>query len=191
MNHFKRTSGPILPTGYDYDRIWWCIIWCRVAEMMITAALLLASLAVQPTEIKIDLDKPTVTVSPTQYGVFFEEINRAGEGGIYGELLRNRGFEAPPAGKDFEGWHLAARGGSSDFVTTQKLNAARKFSLELTSKDSTEGGIATNNGFWGIPLKKGQPLKLSLWAKGTGKLLVNLGAEGQEPIAIEIHLTPD
>ncbi|HEY0865748.1 MAG TPA: hypothetical protein VGE01_00120, partial [Fimbriimonas sp.] len=37
---------------------------------------------------------------PNLYGVFLEEINNAGEGGLYAELIQNRGFEdanAPPA----------------------------------------------------------------------------------------------
>ena len=27
------------------------------------------------------------------YGIFFEEINHAGDGGLYAELIQNRGFE--------------------------------------------------------------------------------------------------
>src|SRR6185503_12411715 len=33
------------------------------------------------------------TVSPSLHGIFFEEISHGGEGGIYGELIQNRGFE--------------------------------------------------------------------------------------------------
>ena len=32
-------------------------------------------------------------VSPNMYGVFFEEINHAGDGGLYAELVQNRSFE--------------------------------------------------------------------------------------------------
>ena len=32
-------------------------------------------------------------VEPSLYGLFFEDINRAGDGGLYPELLRNRTFE--------------------------------------------------------------------------------------------------
>ena len=31
--------------------------------------------------------------SPYQWGLFFEEINHAGDGGLYAELVRNRSFE--------------------------------------------------------------------------------------------------
>ena len=43
--------------------------------------------------ITIDLQKPGSSISPTMYGVFFEEINRAGDGGLYAELVWNRSFE--------------------------------------------------------------------------------------------------
>jgi len=39
-------------------------------------------------------------IPPSLYGIFFEEISHAGEGGLYGEPLQNRGFEdanLPPA----------------------------------------------------------------------------------------------
>lgn len=43
--------------------------------------------------ITVNLEKPGNHVSPTMYGVFFEEINHAGDGGLYAELVRNRSFE--------------------------------------------------------------------------------------------------
>lgn len=39
------------------------------------------------------------TLSPLQHGIFFEEINHAGDGGLYAELLRNRAFM-----RGAEGW---------------------------------------------------------------------------------------
>src|SRR6187551_895843 len=41
----------------------------------------------------IDAAAPKTKVSPSLYGLFFEEINCAGDGGIYAELIRNRSFE--------------------------------------------------------------------------------------------------
>jgi alpha-L-arabinofuranosidase len=56
-------------------------------------------------EIIIDAAQKGAAVSPDMYGVFFEEINHAGEGGLYGELLQNRGFEEKeyPAGYTVKG----------------------------------------------------------------------------------------
>jgi alpha-L-arabinofuranosidase len=44
-------------------------------------------------KVMIDSKVKKFPVSPSLYGLFFEEINRAGDGGIYGELIRNRSFE--------------------------------------------------------------------------------------------------
>ena len=43
--------------------------------------------------IQIDLGRKGADVSPDLYGIFFEEISHAGDGGLYAELVQNRGFE--------------------------------------------------------------------------------------------------
>ncbi len=43
--------------------------------------------------IRIDASKTGAAISPNLHGIFFEEISHGGEGGLYGELLQNRGFE--------------------------------------------------------------------------------------------------
>jgi alpha-L-arabinofuranosidase len=59
-----------------------------------------ATQAVGRGAITIDVRSPGARISPTLYGVFFEEISHAGDGGLYAELVQNRGFEdanLPPA----------------------------------------------------------------------------------------------
>ena len=41
----------------------------------------------------VQTDKPTADVSPTMWGIFFEDINLGADGGIYAELIKNRSFE--------------------------------------------------------------------------------------------------
>jgi alpha-L-arabinofuranosidase len=43
--------------------------------------------------VTIDVSKLGAPVSSTLHGVFFEEISHGGEGGLYAELIQNRGFE--------------------------------------------------------------------------------------------------
>lgn len=45
------------------------------------------------TTINIDVNKKMNQISPLLYGVFFEDINYGGDGGLYGELIANRSFE--------------------------------------------------------------------------------------------------
>lgn len=58
------------------------------------ATAFLSSWAVLPAqEIYVDLNKKGHNVDESLYGVFFEEINHSGDGGLYAELVRNRNFE--------------------------------------------------------------------------------------------------
>src|SRR5437870_1103392 len=41
----------------------------------------------------VDAAKIKAHVAPTMYGIFFEDINLAGDGGVYAELVKNRSFE--------------------------------------------------------------------------------------------------
>src|SRR5438105_12941217 len=44
-------------------------------------------------KLTVHMDKPGAVVRPTLYGAFFEDINRAGDGGLYAEMVQNRSFE--------------------------------------------------------------------------------------------------
>ena len=52
-----------------------------------------ALFAQQVKEIVIVANKPVCDIQPTMWGVFFEDINFAADGGIYAELVKNRSFE--------------------------------------------------------------------------------------------------
>ena len=110
--------------------------------------------------IDIDLQKPGHAVSPTLYGIFFEDINHAADGGLYAELIRNRSFEEredePLAWKAF---------GSSDIALTTDnlLNTAQRHALALTVKAA--GGGVENEGFWGIHAVNGNQYKLKFWVR--------------------------
>src|SRR6266550_6105968 len=45
--------------------------------------------------ITIHADKPGAKINPAMWGVFFEDINFGADGGLYAELVKNRGFEFP------------------------------------------------------------------------------------------------
>ncbi|MCR5131777.1 MAG: alpha-L-arabinofuranosidase [Prevotella sp.] len=64
-------------------------------KTILTIAVCAGSLAAmaQTEPIRIDLGQKGAVVSPDLYGIFFEEINHAGDGGLYAELVQNRGFE--------------------------------------------------------------------------------------------------
>ncbi len=62
------------------------------------APLLYICLAIQaraadPAVITVDAAAVGPQVNPRMYGIFLEEINHGVDGGLYAELVRNRGFE--------------------------------------------------------------------------------------------------
>jgi len=80
----------------------------RTSFLAITCLSLLDRAWAGETSIQIDATAPRVALNPSMYGIFFEEINHAGDGGLYAELVQNRDFEAHngPAGGRFGGNHL-------------------------------------------------------------------------------------
>lgn len=61
--------------------------------------------AQEKASLQIFTNKVKNTVSPNLHGIFFEEISHGGEGGLYAELIQNRGFEESriPPGSLLEG----------------------------------------------------------------------------------------
>jgi len=124
----------------------------------------------------IKADQVTARVSPTLYGLMTEEINYSYEGGLYGELIRNRTFKANQANPVF--WSVVGKGAIS-LDTNRPLNSALNVSLRLDTGKASENapvGIA-NGGYWGIPLRPNTAYHASFYARGEhfkGPLTVSL-----------------
>src|ERR1700744_4236341 len=127
----------------------------------------------------VQANQPAATISSNLFGIFFEEINMAGDGGIYAELIRNRSFEdaTTPAR-----WSLVTNGtaaGSFAIDTSLPLSATNTQSLKLT-KSSGSGSIgAANNGYYGIALTNGATYNLGFYARAAS------GFNGNIAISLE------
>lgn len=97
----------------------------------------------QDLTLTVDGARPGPRLSPILHGIFFEEINHAGDGGLYPEKLRNRDFAENAA-------HWEVFGGA-------KVAASSGGALTLTGP----GGVRTE-GYWGIGVERGKKLILSL-----------------------------
>ena len=91
--------------------------------------LMAAGVAAQPV-VNVDAAHLGVTVSPRLYGIFFEEINHAGDGGLYAELVQNRSFE-DDAEKPLH-W-MALGGASASLITDGLLNDRQAHALDRKS----------------------------------------------------------
>ena len=47
----------------------------------------------QKTNLEVNTSKTITKIQPTMYGIFFEDINFAADGGLYAEMVKNRTFE--------------------------------------------------------------------------------------------------
>ena len=114
--------------------------------------------------VTIQAGQPGAVVSSNLFGIFFEEINFAGEGGLYAEMVRNRAFY-DPANAFY--WTLVKQGtaaGTMSVDATRPLNTNIPNSLKLTMQSGTGSVGAGNSGFWGMSLQAGATYNLSFFA---------------------------
>lgn len=140
-------------------------------NILLSALLASALTANAQVKINVDVANPGVKVSPNLYGIFFEDINHAADGGLYAELISNRSFEdsdnATPT------WRTKATDGatiSTQLVSKALLNNAQGKALQINvaARQNATASLV-NEGFWGINAVQGRTYKLSLWAKGSYK----------------------
>jgi alpha-L-arabinofuranosidase len=121
---------------------------------------------VQPAALKIDAAHPGPQINPMFYGLMIEEINYSLDGGLYGELIRNRALKDDPA-KPVHWSLLQDNGGSGSIAldTTQPVSGtALTTSLKVNVGHGQRVGVA-NDGYWGIPVKPFTVYRASFWAK--------------------------
>ncbi|HVT12063.1 MAG TPA: alpha-L-arabinofuranosidase C-terminal domain-containing protein [Fimbriimonadaceae bacterium] len=112
--------------------------------------------------ITVDTGRPGIRISPDLYGIFFEEINCGGDGGLYAEMVRNRSFEDDP--KEPVHW-IASTTGSMELDHENGVSAGDPTSLKMTIHPNEGSFSATNEGYWGIPLRKGARYRFSFYAR--------------------------
>ena len=111
-------------------------------------------------------------VSPTMYGLFFEDINYAADGGLYAELVKNRSFEFPNA---FTGWDIS---GKVTLKDDGPFERNPHYVRLAPSGHRDKHTMIENHGFFGMGVKSGEEYRFSLWARvpdgGTAKLWIDL-----------------
>lgn len=146
---------------------------CSAAAGFVTLAAASLSAGAAPVSITVDATQPGHAVSPTLWGLFFEDINLSADGGLYGELIRNRSFE--DADKP-ESWTLVTRGGEGRISVTDeqpmtdnpgKSHNRRSLRIDLTKAGNGTAVGVSNAGYWGVPVKAGEDYRLSLAARAT------------------------
>jgi alpha-L-arabinofuranosidase len=117
---------------------------------------LLGILLTQTAHLTLDLAQKGHAVSPTLYGLMTEEINYSYDGGLYGEVVRNRVFKDnldKPV-------HWTAVGGGA----TVTIDRNGGMSSALPAAIRVKGAVA-NDGYWGIPVRANTNYALTVCAK--------------------------
>ena len=117
----------------------------------------------QAASITVQTDRPGA--APTQFGIFFEDINYAGDGGLYPERIKNRSFEFK---EPLMGWKQIARGGATataSVLDEKPLNASNQHYLRLASESTSGTAGLANEGFFGVGVQKGAEFTFSLYAR--------------------------
>lgn len=166
--------------------------WGLVAAMAALGCAVVAVADTVPLKITVETMKQGPEISKSLYGIFFEEINHAGDGGLYAELVRNRSFEdATPT----EGWSPYSPGpgtATMEIVRNAIPGSACPTALRVAA-DGGPAGIA-NAGYWGMNARAGAAYRYSVSAKleGEGTVTLNLalvGADGK-PLGKTATLKP-
>jgi alpha-L-arabinofuranosidase len=109
----------------------------------------------------VQADKPIAEISPTMWGIFFEDINLGADGGVYAELVKNRSFEFF---KPLMGWKITGGQRQWGFPIGNEITILNRPEKEATNPrfmrvlldKNAKGSLGlTNEGFRGMGIKKG------------------------------------
>ena len=133
---------------------------CRLGRIFIAASVVLLPALMLAAEspivaIKIHADQPGAKINPAMWGIFFEDINFGADGGLYAELVKNRGFEFPDP---LMGWSVNRAQmvhGEVTVRTNAPFNLANPHYIRLRSDGGALFGVS-NEGFRGMGVKVGR-----------------------------------
>ncbi len=127
--------------------------------MVALALVASAALQAQTHEFVIQTQKMGAEIQHTMYGLFFEDINYAADGGLYAELIKNRSFEFP---QHLMGWKTFGN------VSVQADGPFEKnphyVRLAYPGHPDKFTGL-DNEGYFGIGVKQGETYRFSVWAR--------------------------
>jgi alpha-L-arabinofuranosidase len=152
-------------------------------------------------------DRTGPAIDRTMYGVFFEDINNAADGGLYAELVQNRSFEYDPADHPdytpLTAWQQTATGGATGTLRVagdaERLAERNRhhLRLDLTGAGGAAGRFGVvNSGYGaGMALTAGRPHDFSVWARTdrpagtrlTAELRAADGTAVSAPLAVTVR----
>ncbi|HEY8967712.1 MAG TPA: alpha-L-arabinofuranosidase C-terminal domain-containing protein [Puia sp.] len=136
-----------------------------------------------PATLTLHMNEAGAPVSPRLYGLMTEEINFSYDGGLYGELIRNRNFR--DSSKVVAFWSTVQSPDAKCTISLDRkdpVNSALPVSLLFNIEKEGGKTAVSNEGYWGIPIRPSAIYQGSLYARWSG-------AEDQ-PLTISLE-SPD
>jgi alpha-L-arabinofuranosidase len=167
-----------------------------IAALLLPAVSAMAAPVGPPITVTVDLAGAGKPISPELFGVFFEDLNYAADGGLYAELLQNRSFEysatEQPTWGPFFGWDLVKTGegsGELGLGDARPVHPNNPHYLLLTVHKAGGGVGVANGGFDGIPVQAGRSYDASFWAYQAfnGKKWAG-GVDQSRPMPVSLRL---
>ena len=166
----------------------------KLHKTFLAAAAIAAGMTIHAQEVSnlvIQTNKIGASIQPTMYGLFFEDINYAADGGLYAELIKNRSFEFP---QNFMGWSTF---GNIQLMNDGPFNQNPHYvRLSNAGHNHKHTGLE-NEGFFGIGITQGDEYRFSVWARGKDQKIRieliknNTMEEGQAFVIETIDITSD
>jgi alpha-N-arabinofuranosidase len=122
----------------------------------------------EAASLAIQIDHPIARVSPMFNGLMTEEINFSYDGGLYGELIRDR--VVGPGRRPLFHWTMVARGDSMvnisvDDHTGPSEALTRSYKVSVTAASESAPAGMQNDGYWGIAVRPNTTYAGSFYAK--------------------------
>lgn len=122
------------------------------------------------TDITVQLGERGRPISPHLFGIFFEDLNYAADGGLYAELVQNRSFEynatEQTSWNALSSWEVEKRGGEGDvrIKTAAPIHPHNPHYAVVAVRRPGAGVGLSNAGFGGIPVSAGDGYDVSFFA---------------------------
>lgn len=132
-----------------------------IYSKLIGAAALASALTINAAEnhLVLQTNKVGAEIQPTMYGLFFEDINYAADGGLYAEMIKNRSFEFP---QNFLGWNTFGNVTLKDDGPFERN--PHYVRLAYPGHEHKRTGL-DNEGYFGVAFKAGEEYRFSVWAR--------------------------
>jgi len=119
-------------------------------------------------ELTVDMSETIAPIQPTMYGIFFEDINFAADGGLYAEMIKNRSFEftIPMMGWSQPNSDRHSYNNESGFAMPVKyFEGEGNLNFLRVQVKNAEGYELHNEGFRGMGIKEGDTYRFTFDAK--------------------------